>query len=63
MNPRAATLAWVLVSLLLAGCATAGGASAPAPPSPPRVRCLSEGARDTASGTRPLFFLFCVESP
>ncbi|OGL12167.1 MAG: hypothetical protein A3I17_07290 [Candidatus Rokubacteria bacterium RIFCSPLOWO2_02_FULL_72_37] len=63
MNPRARAVAWLFVSLLVAACATAGGGNAPAPSSPPRVRCLSDGARDTASGTRPLFFLFCVESP
>ncbi|PYM91314.1 MAG: hypothetical protein DME04_19385 [Candidatus Rokuibacteriota bacterium] len=54
----------LLVSVaVLTGCATApssresrGGAS--------RVRCLSEPSRDDASVTgRPMFFLFCMESP
>jgi len=60
--PRRA-LALLVSAVVLAGCATApssresrGGA--------PRVRCLSDPSRDAASVSgRPLFFLFCVESP
>ena len=64
MNRRPRGRLWLVLPLLLllAGCARAAGSS-PAASSPPRVRCLSEGARDTAAGARPLFFLFCVESP
>ena len=61
MNRRRLGLAWLLLPLLLAACA--GTEPAPTAAGPPRVRCLSEGARDAAAGTRPLFFLFCVESP
>ena len=49
----------------LAGCASSGGASAASGESarsdPSRVRCLSDPRGD--STTRPMFFLFCVESP
>jgi len=27
------------------------------------VRCLSDPSRDDASGSRPLVYLFCAESP
>ncbi len=54
--------ALVLCAVALVACAT--------DPSPrqrsdtsPRVRCLTDPKRDTAEGTRPLIFLFCVESP
>jgi hypothetical protein len=48
----------VLIVLTLAGCATS---TAPAQgEASPRVRCLSD-PRET--GTRPLIFFFCIESP
>jgi hypothetical protein len=49
----------VLVLLAVAGCA-AGAASPPRGSQAPRTRCLSDPHE---TGTRPLFFLFCVESP
>jgi hypothetical protein len=56
---RTLALVAVLVPLALAGCA------APSPPlprdsQPPRVRCLTDPHE---TGTRPLFFFFCIESP
>ncbi|OGK84910.1 MAG: hypothetical protein A2X52_03520 [Candidatus Rokubacteria bacterium GWC2_70_16] len=59
MARRTRLLASLLLLTALGGCA----ASPPAAPrlaEPPRVRCLTE--RETGP-TRPLFFLFCVESP
>lgn len=54
---------WLVLSLvvLAAGCAAT-------PPrqesgSTPRVRCLVDPTREPGGGSRPLFFLFCVESP
>jgi len=49
----------VLVVAAVAGCAT-GSQPAPRQSSAPRARCLSD---PNESGMRPLFFLFCVESP
>ena len=50
----------VLALLALTACTT-GYASPPARGSQaPRTRCLSD---PNETGTRPLFFLFCVESP
>jgi len=66
MNPRGA-LVLSLLLVALAACATpsssrsSGSASRSA--GSPRVRCLSDPARDDASGTRPLFYFMCVESP
>ncbi len=64
MNRRLRWTALLLAVLVVVGCSTA------APPSRetrsgslPRVRCLSDLSRDTTEGTRPLFFLFCIESP
>jgi hypothetical protein len=49
----------VLVLLTITGCAAA---SSPPPrgSQPPRTRCLSD---PNETGTRPLFFFFCIESP
>jgi hypothetical protein len=64
---RLAALAVLLVAF--AGCGSAayesrsGSPSAPRGSSSPRVRCLSDPARDDASGNRPLIYLFCAESP
>jgi hypothetical protein len=49
----------LLVLVMLAGCA------APTSPPPrgsqaPRARCLAD---PNETGARPLFFLFCIESP
>jgi len=61
---RMRRLAMVLVVPLLVGCASGGPSREPEPgSSPPRVRCLTDPQRDVREGTRPLFFLFCVESP
>lgn len=64
---RLVALAVLLVAF--AGCGSASydsrssGTSAPRSSGPPRVRCLSDPSRDDASGNRPLFYLFCAESP
>ncbi len=53
----------VALALVLLGCAGPAGSS---PPSSgvPRARCLGDSSREAASDPmRPLFFLFCVESP
>lgn len=70
MNPRRAlTLFLFSVALAaLAACATpssSGSSSESASRSSgsPRVRCLSDPKRDDATGTRPLFYFMCVESP
>jgi hypothetical protein len=49
----------VLIVTLIAGCANV---SSPPPrgSQAPRVRCLSD---PNETGTRPLLFFFCVESP
>ncbi len=60
MNRVARCLVLSLV-VLAAGCA------ATPPPrqesGSPRVRCLVDPKREPGDGTRPLFFLFCIESP
>ena len=53
----------LLLALALLGCSTAAPSREGSRSSAPRVRCLSDPARDNAEGTRPLFFLFCIESP
>jgi hypothetical protein len=65
---RLAALAVLLVAC--AGCGSptyerprSSGTSAPRDSNPPRVRCLSDPGRDDASGSRPLIYLFCAESP
>ena len=64
---RLAVLAVLLVAL--AGCGStaydsqSSSASTQRGSSSPRVRCLSDPARDNASGSRPLFYLFGAESP
>jgi hypothetical protein len=54
------SIALLVVLLTLAGCATG---SSGGPGGSPRVRCLSDPGRDASATTRPLFFLFCMESP
>jgi hypothetical protein len=46
----------VLLASLVAGCATSYTTSSP----PPSVRCVSD---PNERGTRPLIFLFCIQSP
>jgi hypothetical protein len=58
--PRSAPL---LLVLALLGCSTAPPGRENPRQSSPRVRCLSDPGRDNTEGTRPLFFLFCIESP
>jgi len=59
--PRGA-IALLISATVLAGCATAPSSRESRGGS--RVRCLSEPSRDDASVTgRPLFLLFCMESP
>ena len=56
---RARRLLLLLVLAAVAGCAS----YSPPPPrqsQTPRARCLAD---PNETGTRPLFFLFCVESP
>ena len=48
-----------LVLALLAGC-TSTSSPPPRGSQPPRVRCLAD---PNETGTRPLLFFFCVESP
>jgi hypothetical protein len=65
MNPRRG-LVLVLLCATLSGCASASSSPGSSPPrgsTSPRVRCLSDPARDDASGSRPLFYFFCAESP
>ncbi|MBI1847602.1 MAG: hypothetical protein HY294_00425 [Candidatus Rokubacteria bacterium] len=56
-----------LLPLLLGGLVALAGCAAPAssPTSTgPRVRCLDEPRYgQTLDATRPIFFLFCVQSP
>lgn len=49
----------LLATVVAAGCATANPARPPVQDSP-RVRCLAD---PTETSTRPLFFLFCMQSP
>jgi hypothetical protein len=52
-----------LLALVAAGCASGSRestASTSAPSRPAHLRCLSESA---PGADRPLFFLFCVQSP
>jgi len=59
MTPTRFLLA-LLVLAVFTGCAT-GASSPPSRGSQsPRARCLSD---PNETGARPLFFLFCVESP
>jgi hypothetical protein len=54
-----ALLALTLIAVL-AGCASPPSQKYPRTGSSPRVRCLSDPHE---TDTRPLFFLFCTESP
>lgn len=64
MNRARRTIAPLIVLAMLAGCGTMpSGDSSERDSSPPRVRCLTDPDRDNTSTSRPLFFLFCAESP
>ena len=57
-------IALLISVIVLAGCATAPSSRESRGGGSPRVRCLSDPSRDDASVSgRPLFFLFCMESP
>jgi len=62
-------LAALLLFVTLAGCGSptyesrGSRTSAQRGSASPRVRCLSDPSRDDASGSRPLVYLFCAESP
>ena len=55
-----ACLPLLLAVAVLAGCATTNPPSPAAPRESPRVRCLAD---PTETAMRPLFFLFCMQSP
>jgi hypothetical protein len=58
---RALLLAAVLAT---AGAGCAAGPGQPRPASgAPVMRCLAEDERMTGARDRPLFFLFCIQSP
>jgi len=63
MNWSRRSIALLALLGMLAGCATAPSGGASQSSSSPRVRCLTDPARDDTSTSRPLFFFFCVESP
>jgi hypothetical protein len=44
----------------IVGCSAMASSPPPRGAQPPRARCLSD---PNEAGSRPLFFLFCVESP
>lgn len=61
MKRRARWLALSLI-VLAAGCAAAPPARREGGDAP-RTRCLVDPKREAGEPTRPLFFLFCIESP
>jgi hypothetical protein len=52
-------IAMLAVGLTLAGCAPVGSSSG----SSPSVRCMDEPGRGSSGEQRPLFFVFCAQSP
>ena len=52
-------VAILAVILALAACAPSG----PSSRSSPSVRCMDEPGRGSSGEQRPLFFLFCTQSP
>jgi hypothetical protein len=60
MKGPTAFLLLVMLALTVGGCATAPRTSGPAPAASPSVRCVSD---PNERGTRPLIFLFCIQSP
>jgi hypothetical protein len=63
MNRAWRRVAPLVLLVVLAGCGTAPSSSPPRNSQSPRVRCLTDPARDDASTSRPMVFFFCVESP
>lgn len=64
MNWACRSIAPLLMLAALAGCETvSGGNSSQSNAQTPTVRCLSDPNRDNQSMSRPMFFLFCAESP
>jgi len=63
MNRRQRSIALLVVLVALAGCASASSTDGARSSSAPRVRCLTDPSRDNTSTSRPMFFLFCMESP
>ncbi|HEU5322561.1 MAG TPA: hypothetical protein VFX28_17275, partial [Methylomirabilota bacterium] len=57
---RPARLALLLLAVALAGCAGASRPARTGTEPAPRVRCLADPHE---TDTRPLFFLFCIQSP
>jgi len=53
-------LALAFVVLAMSGCALGRQSAPPTASASPRTRCLVD---PNEAGTRPLVFLFCVESP
>jgi hypothetical protein len=60
MNARLRLLALLTVTLAVAGCASTTSSPSASTSSPPRVRCLADPREGS---TRPLVYLFCIESP
>jgi Spy/CpxP family protein refolding chaperone len=60
MMTRFGLLGMLALGLVVAGCASSTS-SAPPADSAPRTRCLND--RNETGSTRPIFFLFCAESP
>jgi hypothetical protein len=56
-------VAVLLLAIAAAGCAGPTYRGEEQHTESPRVRCLSDARGDTAAGTRPLFFFFCLEAP
>jgi hypothetical protein len=59
------SLAPLVLLAALTGCETVsgGGGSSSQSAQSPTVRCLTDPSRDNQSTSRPMFFLFCAESP
>ena len=58
------SLAPLVLLVALGGCETvSGGDSSQNSAQTPTVRCLTDPNRDNQSTSRPMFFLFCAESP
>jgi uncharacterized protein YceK len=53
-------LVLALVVLAMSGCASSHPSPPPTATTSPRARCLVD---PNEGGTRPLIFLFCIESP
>lgn len=61
MNRQIARL--LVLALIAAGCAAPSGSESSGGAGP-RARCLGQPGRgESYSPDRPLFFLFCIESP